>query len=65
MKFSVREKQNMTGWAFLTPAVILIFLMNFIPIIKGNSDVFPNRKDREYEICRIYKLCKDSGRQQM
>ena len=35
MKFSVREKQNMTGWAFLTPAVILIFLMNFIPIIKA------------------------------
>jgi len=35
MKFSIREKQNLTGWAFLMPATVLIFIMNFIPIIKA------------------------------
>lgn len=35
MKFSIKEKQNLTGWAFLTPAAVLIFIMNFIPIIRA------------------------------
>ena len=61
MKFSVREKQNMTGWARRNSNISYEFHTDH----QGNSDVFPNRKDREYEICRIYKLCKDSGRQQM
>ena len=35
MNLSIKKKQNLTGWAFLTPAAVLIFIMNFIPIIKA------------------------------
>lgn len=34
-KISLYTKQNLVGWAFLTPAVVLIFVMSFIPIIRA------------------------------
>lgn len=34
-KISVRQKQNMSGWMFLTPAVLLIAVMSFYPMIKA------------------------------
>ena len=35
MKLSMKKRQNLTGWAFLTPAVILIIIMNFVPIAQA------------------------------
>lgn len=32
-KLSVQNKQSLYGWSFLTPAVILLIALNFIPII--------------------------------
>ncbi|MDE6905920.1 MAG: sugar ABC transporter permease [Lachnospiraceae bacterium] len=32
---SLDKKHNMTGWAFLTPAALLIFLMSFVPMIQA------------------------------
>lgn len=32
---SLTKKENLTGWAFLTPAVILITVMSFIPMIQA------------------------------
>ncbi len=32
---SVNQKQNITGWVFLLPAAILIFAMNFYPMIQA------------------------------
>ena len=55
MKFSVREKQKYDRWAFLTPAVILIFLMNFIPIIKAILMSFKQER-QGMKICRIYRI---------
>ncbi|MFT4005020.1 MAG: sugar ABC transporter permease [Lacrimispora sp.] len=34
-KFSLSQKQSMAGWAFLTPAVILIAVMSFLPMIQA------------------------------
>lgn len=34
-KISLRKKQNLSGWMFLTPAVILIAAMSFYPMIKA------------------------------
>ena len=34
-KISVRQKQDMSGWMFLTPAVLLIAVMSFYPMIKA------------------------------
>lgn len=34
-KISLSKKHNLTGWAFLAPAAILIVIMNFIPMIKA------------------------------
>ncbi len=34
-KMSLDKKHNMTGWAFLTPAALLIFLMSFVPMIQA------------------------------
>ena len=33
--WGIRQKQNMTGWVFLTPAVILLIVMNFVPIFQA------------------------------
>lgn len=34
-KRSVGQKQSMAGWAFLTPAVLLIGIMSFLPMIQA------------------------------
>ena len=34
-KIKLSKKQNLIGWAFLTPAVILIVIMSFYPMIKA------------------------------
>lgn len=33
-KLSIRQKQSFSGWIFLTPAVLLIIVMNFYPMIR-------------------------------
>ena len=42
---NLERKQNLTGWAFLMPATILIAWMSFYPMI------------HQPEIQRICKLC--------
>lgn len=34
-KLSVKQRQNLTGWVFLTPAVILLIVLNFVPLIQA------------------------------
>lgn len=34
-KFSVKQRQNLTGWAFLTPASILLIVFNFLPLVQA------------------------------
>lgn len=34
-KSSVSKKQNIVGWGFLTPAVLLLVLMNFVPLFQA------------------------------
>lgn len=34
-KVSLGVKHNLTGWAFLTPAAVLIVVMNFVPMVKA------------------------------
>lgn len=35
LHLGMNEKHNLIGWAFLTPAVALIVLMNFLPMLKA------------------------------
>ncbi len=34
-RFTLSQRQNLNGWAFLTPAVLLIVFMNFVPMIQS------------------------------
>ena len=34
-KLSITKKQNIAGWTFLTPAVILICVMSFYPMVRA------------------------------
>lgn len=34
-RLPLKQKQNLYGWAFLTPAVILLVFMNFLPMIQA------------------------------
>ena len=34
-KLSMEKRHNLTGWSFLTPAALLILVMNFIPMINA------------------------------
>ncbi len=35
MKLTMKKRENLTGWAFLTPAVLLIIIMNFVPLFQA------------------------------
>ena len=34
-KLTLKKKQNITGWVFLTPATLLIAVMSFYPMIQA------------------------------
>lgn len=34
-QLSVRDRQNIVGWAFLTPAVILLIILSFVPLFQA------------------------------
>ncbi len=34
-RITLSQKQNINGWSFLTPAVLLILFMNFVPMIRS------------------------------
>ncbi|MBE5990544.1 MAG: sugar ABC transporter permease, partial [Paenibacillaceae bacterium] len=34
-KLSLGQKQSLAGWAFLTPAVLFIAVMSFLPMIQA------------------------------
>lgn len=34
-KLSVKQRQNLIGWAFLTPAAILLIVLNFVPLVQA------------------------------
>ena len=34
-KLSLSQKQNISGWIFLTPATVLIAVMSFYPMIRA------------------------------
>ncbi len=34
-KMSLDKRNNLTGWAFLTPAALLILVMSFVPMVKA------------------------------
>ena len=34
-KASVKMRQNMTGWVFVTPAVVLLIVLSIIPLVKA------------------------------
>lgn len=34
-KITLNKRKNLIGWSFLTPAVILIFIMSFLPMVKA------------------------------
>ncbi len=34
-KVSLKKRQNLVGWGFLTPAVILLILMSFVPLVQA------------------------------
>lgn len=41
-KLSLERKHNLTGWAFLLPAAILIFVFCFYPMIQALMLSFKN-----------------------
>lgn len=34
-KMTINKRKNLVGWSFLTPSVILIFIMSFLPMVKA------------------------------
>lgn len=52
-KMSLEKKHNLTGWAFLIPAALLIFIFCFLSYDTGNYPVLYQKRIR---ICRAGKL---------
>ena len=54
---NLERKQNLTGWAFLMPATILIAWMSFYPMIQAFILSLQTGMGHQPEIQRICKLC--------
>ena len=50
----MQQKHNLTGWCFLLPAVLLIFLMNFLPMFKALILSFKTGTGNRLEWAGIY-----------
>lgn len=53
-KRSLSAKQNAAGWAFLTPAVLLIVIMNFYPMFKALLLSFQTGKGANLQFAGLY-----------
>ena len=43
-RLSMHQKQSLAGWAFLTPATLLIFIMSFYPMFSALLTSFKRGK---------------------
>lgn len=56
-KMSLEKKHNLTGWAFLIPAALLIFIFCFYPMIQAIILSILPKKDQDlqgWQITREY-----------
>lgn len=51
---TVKKKENLTGWFFLTPATVLIIIMNFVPIVQAILMSFQSGKGSNLSWCGFY-----------
>ena len=54
-RLSVGQRQSLTGWTFLTPAVILLIVMNFVPIFQAFVLSFQTGRGADMHWCGISK----------
>lgn len=59
-KLSLERKHNLTGWAFLLPAAILIFVFCFYPMIQALMLSFKNGMGGFCKVGWLCKLCQDT-----
>ena len=59
-KLSLERKHNLTGWAFLLPAAILIFVFCFYPMIQALMLSFKNGMGDSVRLGWLCKLCQDT-----
>ena len=52
-KMTLGKKHNLTGWAFLTPGVLLIFIMSFIPMFRALVLSFKSGVGADMKWCGI------------
>lgn len=55
-KMSLEKRHNLTGWAFLIPAALLIFIFCFYPMVQGTDPFFFQKRNGWEYLCRIGKL---------
>lgn len=48
------KRHNLTGWAFLTPAAVMILIMNFVPIIQAFLMSFKKGMGAKQEWCGLF-----------
>ena len=53
-KLSISTKQNLAGWSFLTPAVILITIMSFYPMIRALILSFQSGQGAKLSFAGLY-----------
>jgi lactose/L-arabinose transport system permease protein len=53
-KLSLSKRQNLAGWAFLTPAAILIVVMSFVPMIRAFILSFQTGVGSSMEFAGLY-----------
>ena len=55
-KMSLEKRHNLTGWAFLIPAALLIFIFCILPDGAGTDPFFFQKRNEWEHLCRIGKL---------
>ena len=63
-KMSLEKKQNLTGWAFLIPAALLIFIFCFYPMIQAIILSFTKKGSGFAGLANYQRILKDKTFQQ-
>ena len=68
-KMSLEKRHNLTGWAFLIPAALLIFVFCFYPMVQAlilsfskkgtGGSILQKRNGCSTDLDRIFQLCQN------
>ena len=58
-KMSLEKRHNLTGWAFLIPAALLIFIFCFYPMVQALILSFSKKGTGGQHLCQDWQITRE------